>query len=462
MAPATTFRSRALRALTSSIYARGVLLVGQIGVVPVLATIWGREGYGEWVALTAAASYAAYSGLGLAPAIRADMAMAQVGGGDLAMRPTFQTAVLFLASLGALVLSAVLLATHWAPIAATLNLSVISPSDAVFILRMLTLQIVLGVVNGALLAGLAASGRLAFANTLDASRQALEFLAVAAAVWLLRVSPRTIAELYAASAGLFFLLEFTILARVAPAVVGGPWRGDLAVLRRIWRPTLGTLALNFGYNGLMVQAPRVIIASTAGPAAVASYTACVMLLRIVRIPLEIPGVSLTVEISKAFAAGDLPFVRRLLNLSTRGAFWLSILALPLVVLLGPWIVHVWSNGRLTGDPAILLILSLSTCAYAAGLPSLEALTSVNRLLAVSIWLLVLAAPFLLLCNLASAHFGLAGMASSVTILEVAVAVVCLVHASGIFRINLGSGLAMFTPPGPAAWLALRSRHPAVR
>ena len=162
--------------------------------------------------------------------------MAHARGGDDAMRPAFQTALLFLAAVGLAALGVAALLTAFIPVARVLNLTIISPTEAVFILRMLTLQIVLGLLNGVLLAGLGASGRFAFANTADATRQALEFAAVAAGVGLMHLSARDVSMVYAASAALMLLFNLSALRRAAPAVLSGPWRPSREVLARIWRP----------------------------------------------------------------------------------------------------------------------------------------------------------------------------------------------------------------------------------
>lgn len=453
----TGVRGRLLRGLTSSLYGRAVVLVGQIGLVPVLATGWGRTGYGEWVALTAAASYAAYGGMGLAPTVRGDMAIAHARGGDAAMRPTFQTAALFLAGVGVAILGLVTLVTAYAPIAHLLKLSALSSADAAFILRMLTLQIVIGLLNGVVQAGVAAAGRLALANTAEATRQGLEFLAVAATVGLMRTSATTVSAIYAVSALLGLLFNLAALGRVAPAVLAGPWRPSREVLTRIWKPTLGVLVTSFGYNGLLVQAPRVIMAALLGPASVASYAICVMLLRVLRIPLEAPSLSMTVEVAKAFGSDDLPLVRRILTLSTSATLWLAIAAAPVVVALGPPVIGLWSNGRLVGDRVVLAILALSTCAYGAGVPSLEALVATSRVARPSLWLAALAAPFLAACWFGARAFAAVGVAGAVAVFELAIALIMVRAARTAFRLSAGDTLNLLRFPalGPLISMATK-------
>ena len=215
---------------------------------------------------------------------------------------------------------------------------------------------------------------------------------------------------------------------------------------RLWQPLLGTFLLNFGYTGLIVQAPRLVLAAIVGPQAVASYAICTMLMRLVRIPIEVPAFSATVEISTAFGTGDLPLARRLIRDSTRFSLWTALLLIPAVVALGPSVVHLWSVGEVQIDRGLLAVLGIATIAFAAGLPAQEGLMALNRLMLATAWLLLLSAPFVLLCLLLSRNLGTFGAGVATMLLEVAFAAIVVVRCLRCFDYPLGGFVRGLTPP----------------
>lgn len=442
--------------LTSVMYGRVIVLVGQITSVPILATHWGTSGYGEWLALTAAASYAAYGGAGLAPSIRADMAMAPASGDADRMQETFQSALTYLAIVGCGLIAIALLISSWAPLTTWLQIESISARDAGLIVVFLTTQIALGLLNGVCNAALAVVGRFALANVTDATRVAVEFGSVGAAVIWLQASPLQVSQIYATSSLMMLIFNFTVLKLIAPQLVTSAWRFSTEALSRVWRPTLDVLTMNFGYSGLMIQAPRIILASALGPSAVATYAVAVMFIRILRMVLEVPGVAVTVEISRAYATDNLVLLRSILTLASRSTFWAAVVSAPFVVVLGPDLIQGWSNGRLHTDVPVLLILSVSTCFFAASLPSYEALIATKNLGLPARWLLGAACPFLLLCWLGSRFMGVEGAALSVALFEILMTVTTLRTAAVKFNFSGSDVVNLFRPPNLAELAALRS------
>jgi O-antigen/teichoic acid export membrane protein len=439
-------RTRIIKGLGASAYARLVTLVSQVLLIPLLVTRWGPGGYGEWLALTALASFVTYSSLGLAQAIRAEVALTLSSRGEAAAAEVFRgglSLVLLFCSLGALAFWAFISTVD---IAGFLKLTVLSPSSAVLIAWLFVGQIIVNLICGVVAAGLSALGSYGLAQFIDANRNLGDFLLMLGLVGLMHRSPTEAAFIFPATASAsLFAMAFCLVAK-APWIVRSGARLQLAALEPLWKPTLGSFLLSFGYTGLIVQAPRLIIATTMGPSFVAVYAVASMLLRLVRIPIEIPSFSATVEMSMAYAVGDKPLLRKLLLTTSRFSVWIAIILIPLTVACGPLAVRIWSNGRLDVPYSLVIVLGLSTAAFTFGLPGQEALTALNRLLKASGWLALLAAPFVAICYFLSKSIGLLGAGLAVLGLEAVFAVLVVKQCIKLFEYPAGAYLTAVAKP----------------
>lgn len=409
-------RARLIKGLASAIYGRGVLIVGQVVAVPALVGRWGAGGYGEWLSLTALTAYLAYTNVGVPGTVRSDMAMADGRGDRAGVRESFQTCFALVCCVALLAGLGFVAAIHGFSFDKFLNSEFISPSGTRFILTVLSCQIVIYTAGNVLQASLSALGEYGKASAIDATRQLFEFASLIVSVGVLKATPEQASLIYLISSSLYFLAMLFSLHRVAPDLFYG-LHLRASVIARLWRPMLGVLSMSLGYYGMAIQVPRIILAATIGPAAVAVYAVTGMLMRIVRIPIDIPAHSATVELSMAMGRGDIEAAQGFLTTTTRFCLWLALALVPIVVLMGPLIVTTWTVGRVHPEMSLLLIASLSTVLFSLALPSQEALMSVNRLDRATLWLLMSAPAFITLCWTLAKAFGTNGVAFSVLLLD---------------------------------------------
>lgn len=426
-------------------YSRAVYLVSQILLVPLFVSRWGAALYGEWLALTALAVYLSYCSFGLAQVIRSEMSLAHASGGNNRVARIFQTSLVVVVGMCAMGAAIFWLILSHVDLSGALNLASTGRSAAGWIVGLFCTQIIALLIFGVVSAGLSALGAYDLATALDANRQLLELIALGVVVGLLREGPQQAAMVYPATAALTLLISLVLTVRRAPWLFASFTVVPMLVVR-LWRPILGTFLLNFGYTGLIVQAPRLILASTVGPAAVASYAISTMLLRLARIPIEVPSFSATVEISTAFGKGDLALARQLIRDTTRFSIWMALIIIPCVIVAGPIVVHFWSVGQIEVDRPLLAILGIATIAFATGLPAQEGLMALNRLMGVTVWLILLAIPFLLFCYEFSHWFGTLGAGVATALLELVFAVLAARQCLRLFDYDPRAYLRSLTPP----------------
>lgn len=410
-------RRRIFGGLLASIYGRAVLVIGQIILVPVMISRWGLEGYGEWIAISALTSYLSYTSVGMPGALRAHMAMAFARNGERAMQEAFQSSVILVAALAAAGAGIFIGIIHLVSLDQAMNLHWMGHRQAEMVATVLAAQLAIYAVASVLNAAVSSVGRYPRANLLDALRQTLELAALVLVVGIGRAEPAVTVWVYIGSWSLYCLALAGDLARHAPSLFGRPVLFRTSVLKELARPMLGVLGMTFGYIGMSVQAPRIILAVVVGPQATAVYALASMMMRIVRIPIDIPAHSATVEISIVAGRGDMDTARWLQTNIICICLWLAIASIPVAILVGPWISFEWTHHRAEAPMSLLALMSVSTIFFGVALPCQEGLMAVGQLHRATRWLLIGSVPFLGFCWLLARVWTTNGVALAVVGLD---------------------------------------------
>ena len=425
-------RARMIKGLTAYSYGRLVIVAGQILAVPLLVTRWGAAGYGEWVTLTALASYISYANVGVPGAVRADLALAYGDGGHARMRESFQTCLLLMSATGFIAMAGFIGLINLAPLGWIVRGSALSPQDAAFIAGVFAVQMLLLLVLGVFQAALSAVGRYGYVGFLESNRQAAEFIGLLVIVGGLHKGPAIACMIYPATMALHLGVLIGRVQADAPWVLEGPWRFHRSAMQRLFKPMLGVLATSFGYYGLSFQAPRVILGLVAGPTAVAVYAVTAMLMRVIRMPIDIVAHSPSVELSLAYGAGERQRARNILSGAMRSCLWIALFMVPFILLFGPFVVDVWTRHRVQVPMSLLIFTSLSTVVFSLTLPAQEALMSLGQLGKATFWLVAVSVPMLLLELGLIRLFGLPGAGAAVVVLDIFYAGLALLWTVRLF------------------------------
>lgn len=409
-------RRRLSQGLSASALSKVTLLLSQILTVPLIVGAWGASRYGEWVVLSSLASYLTYGGIGLAPALRGEMVAAYATGGREAITPHFQSAFSVMLALVSFVLAGFSLAQYFFPIARVLNIHQISEHDLHFVLLMLSLQIGAGLIGGIVSAALASIGRYAIPDFVTAIRLACELSLSALILLKFKAGVVVLATMLATSAVASNLILFAALTLQIPSILKS-WRVDVSRVGALLRPMLGALGINLSYNGVLVQAPRLILAAVSGGAAVATYTVASQLVRVARIVVEVPSTAPMLEVASYVHQGRLDEARRLLFIFTRIAAALALCLALGIALLGGEVVFHWSNKVLRPSTFLICSMAISMMPYALGLTSLEGLLALNRVAGAVKALLFIAPLFVVAAYFAAKRMGGEGVAMVLCVTE---------------------------------------------
>jgi O-antigen/teichoic acid export membrane protein len=220
-----------------------------------------------------------------------------------------------------------------------------------------------------------------------------------------------------------------ILAHVALTRFWVPWLSfdprhfDMAVLRRLIRPSLGQFLLYISVNTVIVQVPRIILGHVAGAPAVAIFGVTVTYTRAARTLTTLFSQSLYAETSRAFAEKRHDVLIKMTEGLCQTHLWVSLALMFALIVLGVPIFSIWTHGKIAFDVWLCLFLGFGFVIGAYGDALLTVLLGVNRVFTVAIAHLCAAAVALGISLPLSASFGATGMAAALILPEAVIAAV---------------------------------------
>ncbi|MGQ4274879.1 lipopolysaccharide biosynthesis protein [Terrihabitans sp. B22-R8] len=359
---------------------RGVRLLEQFLLVPLLLAGWGTDLYGSWLTLNSLGALAALASFGIGHAASADIVMRHAEGDTQKASETFITSMTLLA---ATTLTAILLV--WLALRAwPLPDSVVrmAPAEAEIVLLMAALAILLSFWLEPLIGALSATLGAGFPNAITAFIKMAEIAGIAV-VMALTGSPVTVAGVLLGSvvANLAILLFFTW--RKANWLSWRVKHLSLDPIRRSWKASLGSYLVFLGFNIVSIHAPRLIVSHELGASMVTVFTVMVTYTRTARSLAGLVVQSMQVEIGRAAASAHWTMLRTMISSALGGSVACCALLLAVALSCAPWMIPLWTHGQIAVDWPILL--SLSAVALAGSLfdTLLNITISVKRVLPVA-------------------------------------------------------------------------------
>ena len=350
-----------------------------MALVPILIRAWGVDGYGQWIALTALASYMGYSNFGLVTTSANEMVMA-VGAGDAdRAKRTFQMSLnLTLYVVLPLILVCLGMASA-IPLAKVFRLTQMGQAEALAILSLMGAQLFMMTLRGLMVAALYANGSYGFAYYVSGSCKFLELVGIATAVTFFHGTQLTAAGVMTATAALDMSIVAIAAYRAASWARINLRRFDTAWVKTQIKPAIGFAISNLSIQGVLVQGPRVILSALLGGQAVALYAVYATAMRLVDQLLLMLALPLEIEIAHTVGRDDLPKTYWLITLGTQFSWVLFAAVACFLMLFGPVIFHFWARGQIAFRYDLMaLYLVMSSCNQ-LGRISGHALISTNRL-----------------------------------------------------------------------------------
>lgn len=429
---------RLSRGLISSLAARGVAIASQLVTIPVLARAWGVQVYGEYLTMVALASYVGIATLGVHQAALAEMAMTHARGDGKgygnALRGLFQT----VSAVGAAALAVQVGLAFFTPTRALLHQGAGGHYSAGWAIFLIGAQYILLQQLGIVTNAIAALGRYGEAQGFDTVRAAVDACGLWVGVLLFRLGPDKAALISVIISVTTIGAAWLRLGAVAPVPLRLFGRVDWRRFASLWKPTIGNFAITALFQTLLVQAPRLILASVAGGAAVALFSIIWALMGVIRQSFEVLLHPLNVEFAFAFSSEEKTLATDLLALGTTAATGVTALACLPVIVLGPWIIGLATKGQIHAPYLLVAMLWGVLALYSASICFQAALQSSNQSYR-ALWpLMGLSAAFLALAYGLARAYGPYGLAGALWFYQLGVAVVIVRRTCRAFGIPLAA------------------------
>jgi O-antigen/teichoic acid export membrane protein len=317
----------------------------QVVSVPVFLHSWGPALYGQWLVLSAIPAYLSMT----------DMGFGSVGGNDMAMRVassdkdgalgTFQSTWLLVTGISVLIGACAFGILFSVPITNWLQLNSLGLWGTRSVLFWLSVYSLGTLQTATLLAAFRSDGQYALGN-LSINIMRLVENAVMLLLVILHSSPGRVALAAAVIRLVGTVVLFKLLVVKLPWIRVGMSRASWLRIKELTRPAFAFMAFPAG-NALSLQGMTILTGILLGPVAVATFNPMRTLSRFAYQILDSIKNAVWPELSAAYGSHNWPLARRLHRSCCQVAFWLAILAVLGLGVLGPSLFRVWTHGRIT-------------------------------------------------------------------------------------------------------------------
>ncbi|MGI9508980.1 MAG: lipopolysaccharide biosynthesis protein [Geminicoccaceae bacterium] len=442
------FIDRLRKGIASEIFANLTRVVIQVGGVPLFLVFWGDEGYGEWLLLTAILGYLRLSSVGFGQATRNSMAMEVSAGERERALGHFQSTSLLFVVIGLMVMIGVGMAALAAPaIHQFLNFEILGVEGLQQALIILGCVIAINLQVEVLDAGFRCEGHYGLSTFLIMLSELVIFALVIVVLVSGGGQVMGVACYLAGSVFRFCLLRF-VLNRYAPWITFGVKNASFRTIRTFTLPSLAFMAFPLG-QAMSLQGTLIVIGAVLGPPAVVVFNTVRMLSRYtVHLTVTFARIG-SPEIAYAYGRGDMALVRQVHWQVCRLGIWAAILACGFLALATPWILAVWTQGKINPWPGVYLTLLAAVLLWAAHTLVANVLQATNNHQRFALVFLLASVLGLALAVPLTRIFSLPGTALASLLVELAVLVYVLPRAARFGGGTVGGFLQQVAiPPSP--------------
>ncbi|MCG9895541.1 MAG: lipopolysaccharide biosynthesis protein [Fimbriimonadaceae bacterium] len=338
--------------------------------------LWGIDRAGEWLVLSGIPAQLALSDLGFGTAAASEMAM-RVGREDRAgALRVFQSAWLFVSSLSSAMAVTALVLCHTLPWPTWLELETISDSEARWIVTVLIIQVVAQQQLSLIAAAFKSDGLFSRITHWE-NLQRLASITAGATCAIVWGSVLAFAIGIAAVAVLGNLLMALDLRRLRPWIKWGWGQADRDLIRTLLKPAISFLLYPMGH-AISQAGTELVIKLTLGPAAVAGFRAMRTISRVILQAGALLNSAVWPELSQALGAGRRKLAEDLHHGMTQAALLASLAASVPVLLLGPLLFGIMTDGQAEFLWPVFLVLGLLSLMNSLWNASSTVLVAVNR------------------------------------------------------------------------------------
>lgn len=417
-----SLRRRIWESLAATAFSRGVQIGYALVIIPVLLAGWGVSVYGDWVVLTALASFASLASVGMIQASTAEIMLSGGAGRHEEASRICITTLVGIAGAALLISAVAFILFSVSDLKALFGISTMATDDASLVIMLALASVVLAFLISPLSAALSVVVGAAMSTTVSALVKAAEFLAISLAV-LTGGGPKSAAAVLVASVVANVAAHVALIRRYVPWLRFDLRLFDRQAFRELLHPSLGQMLLYTSVNLLAIQLPRIILAHIAGTVSVAVFAVMMTYVRSGRMLTSFISQSVQVELPRAFAENRRDVVAGLLENLCRVQVWASLAAMLILAVFSAQLFPLLTHGGIAFDAHLFVALAIAAIigAYVDALSSL--LLGINRVFAIAVAHSVAAVFALVLGSALIPLYGIVPLAIALILPELATAIV---------------------------------------
>ncbi len=348
---------RILKNFAANVFGQGMSAFYQIVSIPLFLHYWSTQMYGEWIVMFTIPSLLWSLEGGLAAVASNRMTVASASGNWEFVNVIYQNVLFAQGVLAVLLMSLTLLVTSTVDLQHYFKFTQISATNTSIILVLLMIYMLSGFYMSLFRAAYRASEMEARGIMANNFWKLTDF-GVCVLVLVTHHHPLFFAV---TSTGVAFLWAFLIYAdvrRTCPRVEFGIGRATWHQTKQIMVDGFPLLAGQAGTAFFLQGYPLVINQVLGAPAVVAFATVRTVTRMIIQLIWIISGSS-GPEVARSYGRQDWQTYLRLLKIILASALWGGVATLLLLSTLGPWVIELWTSGKVTMGHFPLFLFSIS-------------------------------------------------------------------------------------------------------
>ncbi len=387
----------------------------QLVQVPVFLTFWSKPLYGDWLIVSAIPSYLSFSNIGFGSVAGNEMTMLMGRKDEAGALRVFQSCWWLIVLICAAVMLVFAGLLYALPVARWLNLSVMTETDAKWVIFYLGAAVLFGQLEQLLGAAYTCVGRYPYGTFLKSILVLISFVATLVPVLLGRGVRSTAATFSLVNALGTVVLCFTVRHDV-PWIRYGWHHARFSEIRRLSGPAIAFMGFPIG-NALNLQGTILAVGHVLGSTDVVIFGTARTVSRIALQMVQMVNSTFWPELSSSFGAGNLPLVRALHRRSCQLALGIALVLVPFMMTVGPWFLTHWTRHNVPPSPRLLFLLLCSVLLYSLWSTSSTLLTAINQHRRLATNYILATGVTIIATVLLAKRYGLLGAAGSLILSE---------------------------------------------
>jgi O-antigen/teichoic acid export membrane protein len=387
----------------------------QLVQVPVFLHFWDKTLYGEWLIVIAIPSYLTFSSIGFGSVAGNEMTMLMARGEREASLRVFQSCWWFIVGVCSLVVIALAAALYFLPLTHWLQLRMITPDDAKWVIFYLGCATLFGQLEQLVQSAYTCIGRYPY-GTFIKSCLSLAAFAVMIVPVIMGHGARATALAFAVANAVGTVVLCIMARHDIPWLRYGWSHARLSEVRRLAAPAVAFMGFPIG-NALNLQGTLLAVGYALGPDDVVNFGTARTVSRVALQMVQMVNSTFWPELSSSYGARKFELVRSLHRRACQMALVIALILILVMMTVGPWFLTHWTEHKVPPSPGLLFLLLLSVLFYSLWSTSSTLIAAINQHRRLAAYYIAATAVTLVVTYAMARSYGLLGAAGALILSE---------------------------------------------